>query len=328
MKKKIIYTGISVLSVLALLVAGTGWYMLDYALAPDAGRKDTARHFRQMLSDNPWVKPWVDSLRAVGALRDTFVVMPGGERHHALFVRNRQAAGRTAVLVHGYKDTSVRMLPIARIYELMGYNILLPDLHAHGLSDGDAIQMGWNDRHDVMRWIGVAEKMFADSAAGTRIVLHGVSMGAATVMNVSGEKLPESVRCVVEDCGFTSAWDEFGHQLREQFGLPDFPVLHAASVLCRLRYGWTFGEASPVRQLKKRHTPMLYIHGTSDDYVPSQMVFPLYNANPVYENRSDGTLRYNSIWVTPGCAHAVSYRDYPYEYSRRVEEFVNEKVGI
>lgn len=310
MKKKIICTVAAVLLVCVLAVFGAAWYMLDYALTPSADRKDTAARYEKMLTDNPTMRPWVDSLRHAGALRDTFITADGGERHHAIFVRNPRSAGRTAILVHGYKDSSVWMLPIARIYADMGYNILLPDLHAHGLSDGSDIQMGWKDREDVIRWISVAQTMSGAAADSRQIVLHGVSMGAATVMNVAGEELPPSVKCFVEDCGFTSVWDEFSHELANQFGLPEFPVLYAASALCKLRYGWTFSEASPVSQLARRSRPMLFIHGSSDDYVPSAMVFPLYNANPKDKGGGGNIPRFNGIWITPGTAHARSHRDY------------------
>lgn len=327
MKKKIIITAVSVFALLVLLTFGAGWFMLDYALKPAPDARDMAARYSRMFGEYPYMRQWVDSMRTAKVLRDTFVVMPGGCRHHAVYARGPESSGRTAVLVHGYKDSYVGMLPLAKIYSDMGYNILLPDLHAHGLSEGGDIQMGWKDRDDVIRWIGVADSLFADSLGKPRIVLHGVSMGAATVMNVAGEKLPASVKCFVEDCGYTSVWDEFDHQLADQFGLPPFPVLYAASALCKLRYGWTFGEASPVRQLAKKEIPMLYIHGSSDGYVPSEMVFPLYNANPTYVTSDSVYRHFNGIWITPGCAHACSYHDYPREYAERVRAFVGRMIG-
>ena len=326
MKKKITITVVSVFSLFVLLSFGAGWYMLDYALKPASDAKDTQGRYARMLAEYPYMRHWVDSMRGVKALRDTFVTTPDGCRHHAAYARGDSAAGRTAILVHGYKDSYIGMLPIAKIYADMGYNILLPDLHAHGLSEGGDIRMGWKDREDVIRWIGVADSLFADPAGKPRIVLHGVSMGAATVMNVSGERLPPSVKCFVEDCGYTNVWDEFSRQLSDQFGLPDFPVLYAATVLCKLRYGWTFGEASPVDQLARNESPMLYIHGSSDGYVPSSMVFPLYNANPVHVTPDGVTRHFNGIWITPGSAHARSFHDYPHEYAKRVRAFVGEFV--
>ena len=146
----------------------------------------------------------------------------------------------------------------------------------------------------------------------TRMVVHGISMGAATTMMVSGEEQRPYVKCFVEDCGYTSVRDQFAKELKEQFGLPAFPLLDAASWICRLKYGWNFTEASALKQVAKCRLPMLFIHGDADGYVPTRMVYPLYEAKPGDKE----------LWVVPGAEHAVSYRDNREEYTCRVGEFV------
>ena len=216
-----------------------------------------------------------------------------------------------AIVVHGWRDTAIKFMMIARIYELAGYNVLMPDLHAHGLSEGDAVQMGWKDRKDVLHWMTVASELFGTND----FVIHGVSMGAATTMCVSGEKMPECVKNIrfIEDCGYTSAWDEFSYELKELFGLSDFPLLYATSLLCKIKYGWSFGEASPIKQVGKCPYPMLFIHGDNDTFVPSEMVHPLYEAKQGEKE----------IWITKGTEHARSYADYREEYVQRVREFIS-----
>lgn len=218
------------------------------------------------------------------------------------------------MIVHGYTDNAVRMLMIGYLYNHdLGYNILLPDLHYHGRSEGRAIRMGWLDRLDVLRWMDVANELFGGH---TQMVVHGISMGAATTMMVSGEEQRPYVKCFVEDCGYTSVWDEFRKELKEQFSLPAFPLLHVASWLCDLKYGWNFREASALDQVAKCRQPMLFIHGDADDYVPTWMVYPLYEAKPGEKE----------LWVVPGATHAMSYRDNPEEYTRRVGEFVGRYI--
>ena len=187
----------------------------------------------------------------------------------------------------------------------------MPDLHAHGLSEGDAIGMGWQERKDVMHWMTVAAARFKSSD----FIVHGVSMGAATTMNVSGEPMPECVKTIkfIEDCGYTSVWDEFSYELDDQFGLPAFPLLYTTSLLCKIRYGWSFQEAAPIEQVKKSRYPMLFIHGDNDDFVPSRMVYPLHKAKQGHKD----------IWITKGVEHAKSYSDYPKEYTLTVQKFIN-----
>lgn len=317
MKRK---TGIFIVAFTALVlsvVAGGSFYMLGYSLEPDPGRRDVDSALRVMYEHAPFMKAWTDSVRAGGMLRDTFIVSGDGRRLHAVYMRGDSACGRTAVIVHGYKDCYAKFLYLGRMYHRdMGYNILLPDLSAHGLSDGKSIQMGWKDRLDVIRWAEVAEEMFRDSSEASQMVLHGVSMGAATVMCVSGEKLPEYIRCFVEDCGYTSVWDEFENELRERFSLPPFPLMYTADVLCRMRYGWSFTEASPVEQVRKCRRPMMFIHGSEDTFVPTRMVYRLYEAKS-----GDKVL-----WIVPGTKHARAYLDYPKEYTERVGRFIASAV--
>lgn len=316
MKRVLILLSI-LIAVFALATVGGSFYMLDYALAPDAERQDTAKRFARLYESYPETRPWMDSLRQTGAFRDTFVVMPSGERHHAYVVMQKRQKStdddrteitnrRTAIIVHGWRDQGIGMLQIARLYERMGWNIVVPDLHAHGLSEGEAIGMGWQERWDVTHWMRLFR---ADT-----MVVHGISMGAATTMNVSGCPMPEGIRSIkfVEDCGYTSVWDEFVYELDEEFGLPAFPLLYTTSLLCQWKYGWSFTEAAPLQQLAHSPHPMLFIHGDDDHFVPSWMVHPLYKAKKGKK----------ALWVTSGVQHALSYKTYPEQYTRRIKEFV------
>ena len=311
MKKRLIYSLVALLVVFAAATTYGSFYLVDYALksAPESHRKNWGK----AMDWYPELKPWLDSIKTEGAWSDTFAIMPDGLRAHAVCIKSRKAEGRTAVVVHGYTNYSIDMLHIARIYNKeMHYNVVLPDLHGHGLSQGDDIQMGWFDRLDVLKWIDLAPKMFSTVGDSMRLVVHGISMGAATTMCVSGEHTPDYVKCFVEDCGYTSAWDEFAHELRGRFSLPEFPLLYTASWLTQAKYGWSFKEASPLKQVAKCKKPMFFIHGDKDTFVPTWMVYPLYEAKP----------QPKQLWIAPGSEHAFAYRDHREEYIKKVEAFV------
>lgn len=311
MKKRLIYSLVALLVVFAAATTYGSFYLVDYALksAPESHRKNWGK----AMDWYPELKPWLDSIKTEGAWSDTFAIMPDGLRAHAVCIKSRKAEGRTAVVVHGYTNNSIDMLHIARIYNKeMHYNVVLPDLHGHGLSQGDDIHMGWFDRLDVLKWIDLAPKMFSTVGDSMRLVVHGISMGAATTMCVSGEHTPDYVKCFVEDCGYTSAWDEFAHELRGRFSLPEFPLLYTASWLTQAKYGWSFKEASPLKQVAKCKKPMFFIHGDKDTFVPTWMVYPLYEAKP----------QPKQLWIAPGSEHAFAYRDHREEYIKKVEAFV------
>ena len=315
MKRIIRFTALFILLLVAAVIGGS-FYMLGFSLRPDAKmREKNASAYEYMYAEYPFLRPWVDSLNAAGALRDTTITDSQGLRLHAIYAAAPAPTGRTAIIVHGYTDCAVRMLMIGYLYNHdLGCNILLPDLHYHGASEGRAIRMGWLDRLDVLRWMEVADGIFGGN---TQMVVHGISMGAATTMMAAGEPQKPYVKCFVEDCGYTSIWDEFSNELKTSFGLPAFPLLYTANWLCDLKYGWNFREASALRQVAKCELPMLFIHGGADDYVPTWMVYPLYEAKPGHKE----------LWVVPDAAHAFSYRDNREEYTRRVGEFVGKYTG-
>ena len=325
MKKNLKPLLIALFLLLTLLVCA-GYYLLGYALRPNdlAVRSRNIEESVELMAERyPQLGPWLDSLSTAQALREVWMTGAAGENLRALYVEAAQPTDRTAVIVHGYTDNAIRMMMIGYLYSHeLGFNILLPDLHGHGMSEGSEIRMGWLDRLDVLQWMLYADELFGRPNGGTtRMVVHGISMGADTTMMVSGDVNQEGnlmpfVKCFVEDCGYTSVWDEFQGEMKGQFGLPAFPLLHIASLLCKLEYGWSFREASALQQVARCQLPMLFIHGEDDTFVPTEMVYPLYEAKPEPK----------ALWIAPGSAHALSYRDHPEEYTARVKAFVEQYI--
>lgn len=308
--KKLLKIAAIVVAVLAAALLSVSYYMLDYSLKPENRGKDLDGSYEYMFDEYPFLEQWMDSLDREGALKDTFIMNNENMRMHAYYISSATGSKRTAVIVHGYTDNAIRMFMIGYMYNHdLDCNVLLPDLHYSGLSEGDYFRMGWKDRLDVLQWMDVADGIFGDS---TRMVVHGISMGAATTMMVSGEQQKDYVRCFVEDCGYTSVWDEFRSELKARFGMPAFPLLHVADWMCKKKYGWSFREASALEQVRKCSYPMLFIHGDKDTFVPTYMVYDLYDAKP----------RPKELWITPGTGHALSYKDYKDEYTRKVSEFI------
>ena len=321
MRKAIKYGLITVIALAAILLCA-GYYMLGYALKPEGlvtRSRNTQASLEYMQETYPEVGRWIDSLQTAGSLSDLYIENEEGIPLHALYVPAADSTNHTAVIVHGYTDNSIRMLMIGYLYSRqLGYNILLPDLYVHGLSGGTEAQMGWKDRLDVLIWTDEANRLWGGN---TQMVVHGISMGAATTMCVSGEvqhglHQQPFIKCFVEDCGYTSVWDEFKGELRNQFGLPSFPLLDVASALCQMEYGWNFREASPLEQVRKCTLPMLFIHGDADTFVPTWMVYPLYEAKPAPKE----------LWIVPGAEHAAAYKENPETYTRKICDFVGKYI--
>ena len=316
MKKVYKWVLMALLMVPVLSGCAAGRFMSNYALTPTPhGVDDIERTRHKADSLMPGSTAWYDGLKAQGILKDTTIVGYRDFKVHACYVpaKDPASAQGTAIVVHGYGDNHFVFLYLVRMYrDTFNYNVLFPDLQYHGYSEGDHIQMGWYDRLDIEKWIPVAHDIFKDDF----MVLHGVSMGAATVMMTSGDPLPSYVRAFVEDCGYASVVMQFNNNRKQSFAFIPPDVLQSASLVTKIKYGWGFWQASSVKQLKKCDRPMLFIHGDADDFVPFDHLWQNYNA------KKNG---YKEMWVAHGAVHANSYAKYPEEYTERVREFL-EKV--
>lgn len=290
-----------------------GKYMSGFALQPTPhGVDDIERTRHKADSLLPGSTAWYDNLKAQGLLKDTWTTSDDGYKLHACYVpaANPSEAQGTAIVVHGYGDNHFVFLYLVRMYrDILNYNVLFPDLQYHGYSEGDEIQMGWKDRLDLLKWIDIAHQQFKDDF----MVLHGVSMGAATVMMTSGEPLPDYVKCVVEDCGYASVIVQFNNNRKESFGFIPPDVLQSASLVTKKRYGWGFWEASSMKQLEKSTVPMLFIHGDADDFVPFD------NLQMNFDAKRKG---YKEMYVCHGAVHANSYQKDPDTYIHKVSNFL------
>lgn len=213
------------------------------------------------------------------------------------------------IAIHGYTGKRQQMYSYARYYAEQGYNVLTPDMRSHGDSEGKFIGMGWLDKEDVKLWIDHVLGIDPDA----QIILHGVSMGGATVMMTSGEDLPHNVKAIIDDCGYTSVWDEFTDEARYLFNISQFPILYTASAISKIRAGYTFQEASALEQVKNTSIPIFFIHGEEDNFVNTRMVYSLYDA---CNSQKD-------LYVVEGAGHGQALYMDPDKYFTKVFEFIN-----
>lgn len=219
-----------------------------------------------------------------------------------------QGSHSYAVLCHGYKCIPQTIAHMADCFLARGFSLLLPAARGHGESEGNYIGMGIHERKDIRDYC----RMLVLRDPEAQIFLFGISMGAATVMMASAEDLPENVKCVIEDCGYTSVWEELALQMKIQYRLPSFPFLYVAERVCRHRAGYAFREYSPLEAVGRTRLPMLFIHGESDTFVPFSMVHPLYkNAGGEKE-----------LLTVEGAEHALAEETNPTLYWQTVDAFL------
>ena len=153
--------------------------------------------------------------------KETLWMTNQGLKQDAWYVPAATETDKTVIVVHGFIDSKKGMTAYGWMFHELGYNVLMPDNIAHGDSQGKIIGYGWNDRLNVIKWA----EILSEKNPSSEITLFGASMGAATVMMASGEdSLPTQVVNIIEDCGYTSVWDELKFQAKDMYSLPAFPI--------------------------------------------------------------------------------------------------------
>ena len=215
------------------------------------------------------------------------------------------------LMFHGYKGSAKRDMAagIKRAFSV-GRNALLVDQRGSGLSDGNIITFGVKEKDDCLRWIDFMIDKFGKDV---RIVLTGISMGAATVMLASSENLPSNVISVLADCGYSSG-KEMIIKVINDMHLPG-SLLYPFVRLGGIMFGhFDVEKASPYKSVQNAKVPIIFIHGGKDDYVPFYMSEKLYNV----------CCSQKKLVIIPDAYHGVAYPENPTMYINAILEFQKE----
>ena len=236
---------------------------------------------------------------------------PDGRHLAATYYIPAAGGHQWAILVHGYGRDQRYARDYAEAYLEKGYKVLTPDLCASGESEGQYITMGVKESAEVALWAAKIKERDPEA----EIVLHGVSMGAATVMLAAGCYDVPGLKAVIEDCGYTSAYEMFSAQLKQLFGLPAFPIMPCVNAVSRIETGAWLSDAAPINRMPG--LPTLFIHGDADKLAPVGMAYDLYTA-------SEATGK--ELLIVPGVGHADAKTDAQELYYSTVFTFLESLV--
>lgn len=323
--KKLIVKSLIIFTLVILFIVSiffaTGEYFFNYALVRKEDKPQGAN--RNILSDvstenkkiiennqiNEYnnVSKW---LNCVGGELINIISVDGLNLVAKKFYNNKKVH-KYVIVMHGYSNQKEQFYDIACNYYYQGFNVIVPDFRAHGESAGKYIGMGWLDKDDIKLWI---DKIINEDDKA-QIVLHGVSMGAATAMMLSGDELPENVKVIIEDCGYTSVRDIFSSELKARYGLPPFPIIESMAIVTRMHAKYNILEASSLKQISKSSIPILIIHGNIDNFVPINMAYQIYD----YAKNKD-------ILIIDGAGHNECRFLEPKTYYDKVFNFINQNI--
>ncbi len=258
-----------ILAVIALLAVGHFAFMM--MLRRGGSAKMSQRLKKQNQSPFELDFSWLEH----SGYQEIYQQSYDGLRLHAYVID--RGSPRWVVICHTYTGNAKCMSTLAAEYDKRGYSILMPNSRAHGRSQDNIIGMGWPEHYDLLGWLDKLNTEYAPE----EIVLHGVSMGGTIVAMTLGEtdKLPGNVVCAIEDCGYSSVWEEFGFMCREYYKLPITPVMYAFAFWNRVYNHYNLRrDGDALKQVQKCRTPMLFFHGDDDHMIPYWMTEKLYAA--------------------------------------------------
>lgn len=295
-KKRWLKIVVGLLIVLLAIDVGTGIFF--YKLAIERGPKDfldgnadlevSAETF-DVFTKGDW-RNWADAQDFEIWQMESF----DGLKLQGYFLEAKEPTNKVVVFAHGYLGRARDMALFGEYYyEKLGFHMFTADSRGHGNSEGDYYGFGWHDRLDYVQWI---DRIIEELGEEVEIVLHGLSMGAATVLMTLGEELPDNVKLAIADSPYSSVHDLFDYQLGRMFHLPSFPILPTTGMVTNVKAGYSFKEASSLEQVKKAKVPILYIHGGDDTFVPTEMTELLY----------ENTKTAKEMFIVPGANHGES----------------------
>lgn len=307
--KKIWLTLLAIIGVVIIGLFGAGMYFYHVAVVPGPkdflGKTSTLKPSDPLYQQKKW---FADTTKT-----HWYETTADGLKLDADYIPAAKKTNKTAVIAHGFMSRKEEMGAYAALFHQLGYNVLLPDNRGHGASQGNVIGFGWLDRHDYLLW---ARQVVRKNGQNSKIVMFGISMGAAGMVMASGEHQLPQIKAYAVDSPYTSVEDEITYEAKQQYNLPKYPLVPITSLVTRIRAGYSFEEASAVKQVHKNHKPIYFVTGTADKFVPTYMTKKLYRAaNSPKE-----------MWLVKGAAHVKSFSKQPQAYQQHIKQFLTKYV--
>ena len=220
-----------------------------------------------------------------------------------------QEPERIIIAMHGWRSSWAVDFAFLSDYLYNNHcGVLYVDQRGQGQSDGECMGFGLLERYDCLEWIQWVNEQ---TGGNLPIYLLGVSMGATTVLMAAGNPLPENVKGIIADCGFTEPHQIWKHVVERNLHIPY--RLHEKTIdkMCREKMKMDVTGYSTITAMKNCTVPVLFIHGTDDKFVPVEMSYENYKACKAPKR----------LLIVPGAGHGMSYYVNPEEYEKELKRF-------
>lgn len=299
-----------IIIIIIVLLSGlgfAGWKLSGVVIDPEYTTVEDA--LKAEIDNKVISRDWYDAL-------DKEKILINSKQGYGIdceLIKSHTGGKRVVILCHGFSFNRVAGLKYSQIFLDNGFDVIIYDHRACGYSGGKYTTMGYYESQDLSAIIDWVYKNYGeDCIIGT----HGESMGATTVLLNCARDC--RVNFAIADCGFSDLKKQLAYRLKVEFKIPAFPFLQVSSFVAKLRANFWFKDVSPIREIQKRdglpNMPILFIHGSEDDYVLTTMCKEMYDIKKGKK----------AMYIAKGANHVGSFGIDREEYRRQIEKFLKD----
>lgn len=274
----------------------------DWLKEEELAKTPYGKYFESIVAANNWLTEH--------SAQDVYITSDDGLRLHGLWVPAANPKG-TILFAHGYRSSMLVDIGMAMdFYYQKGMNLLIPEQRCHGKSQGRYITFGIKESNDMFKWLTYHNCILGDFP----VVLSGLSMGASTMLYLADRDLPENVKGIIADCGFTSPKEIISYIFKRVTKLPAIPSIWVTDMFAHVFAGIGLNDKDSRKTLAKNKLPIRMIHGTADDFVPCEMTKEGFGV-------CTGSKK---LLLSEGAGHGVSFLKDREKYEEMISNFLEE----
>lgn len=298
------------LCVLSLLVAYYAYRVAFYSPKRDPKETYKLPKGKQYEKELENIKMWIEEIQELPH-EEIYISSHDGKKLYGRYYHTADHAP-VQVMLHGYKSSAyLDFCGGIKFARKSGQNLLVVDQRSHGKSDGSTITFGIEERNDCIDWVNYVIERFG---ADTKIILSGLSMGAATVLMTANQNPPSNVVGIIADCPYSSPKEIIKKVCQEDMHLPANLMYPFIKLGARIFGKFDLDASDAVSAVKESTVPILIFHGDDDHFVPCQMSQKLKEAAPEKV----------TLEIVPGAGHGLCYLVGPRQYEKATIQFMDQ----
>ncbi|MBQ9414482.1 MAG: hypothetical protein IJU16_05080, partial [Clostridia bacterium] len=204
---------------------------------------------------------------------------------------------KAVIIVPGRTESYLYSYYFAEPYRAAGYNVLVIDNRAHGLSDGKYVSLGFREYRDLLGWAALLH----DELGNEAVLFHGICIGSsASLFALTAPDAPDYLAGLVAEGMYVTFYESFKNHMIEQ-KRPLFPYALEVMGYLRVIAGAKPVTDGPIKRIGQLKKPILFLHSREDQYSTPEKAEELYAACTApktlmwFEHGAHSRIRVNNV---------------------------------